>query len=158
MLVHPYRELTSSANRRYFIGGSDARIIMGNDETALQRLWREKRGETEPEDLSDNLIVQLGLVTEHLNRTWYEREDREGRQKCPMPGPPPRTSVDGCHAGWGRRGDWHGVRSKIHAAVVVFRRGGGRKAHAPTPTQYVGHQRHRFGAFDYYRRRQVGRD
>jgi predicted phage-related endonuclease len=58
--------------RRYFIGGSDARIIMGNDEAALIRLWREKRGEVEPEDLSGNLIVQLGLVTEELNRRWYE--------------------------------------------------------------------------------------
>ena len=37
------------------------------------RLWREKRGEVEPEDLSGNLIVQLGVVTEHLNRRWYER-------------------------------------------------------------------------------------
>ena len=43
-----------------FIGGSDARIIMGADEAALLRLWREKRGEVEPEDLSRNLIVQLG--------------------------------------------------------------------------------------------------
>ncbi len=60
-------------NRRAFIGGSDARIIMGNDEAALVRLWREKRGEAEPEDLSGNLIVQLGLVTEALNRHWYER-------------------------------------------------------------------------------------
>jgi predicted phage-related endonuclease len=59
--------------RRSFIGGSDARIIMGADEAALLRLWREKRGEVEPEDLSANLIVQLGLVTEPLNRTWYER-------------------------------------------------------------------------------------
>ena len=58
--------------RRYFIGGSDARTIMGNDEAALLRLWREKRGETEPEDLSGNLIVQLGVVTEDLNRRWYE--------------------------------------------------------------------------------------
>jgi predicted phage-related endonuclease len=58
--------------RRYFIGGSDARIIMGNDEAALNRLWREKRGEAEPKDLSGNLIVQLGLVTEDLNRRWYE--------------------------------------------------------------------------------------
>jgi predicted phage-related endonuclease len=41
--------------RRQFIGGSDARIIVGNDEPALLRLWREKRGETEPEDLSGNL-------------------------------------------------------------------------------------------------------
>jgi hypothetical protein len=60
------------ADRRYFIGGSDARIIMGDDEAALVRLWREKRGEVEPEDLSGNLIVQLGTVTEVLNRRWYE--------------------------------------------------------------------------------------
>jgi predicted phage-related endonuclease len=60
-------------NRRRFIGGSDARIIMGSDEAALLRLWREKRGEAEPEDLSDNLVVQLGLVTEPLNRHWFER-------------------------------------------------------------------------------------
>jgi predicted phage-related endonuclease len=58
--------------RRYFIGGSDARIILGNDEAALIRLWREKRGEVEPEDLSGNLLVQLGLVTENLNRRWYQ--------------------------------------------------------------------------------------
>src|ERR1039458_104693 len=64
---------TPEIDRRAFIGGSDARIIMGDDETALLRLWREKRGEAEPEDLSDNLIVQLGTVTEHLNRHWYER-------------------------------------------------------------------------------------
>ena len=59
-------------DRRSFIGGSDARIIMGDDEAALLRLWREKRGEAEPEDLSGNLIVQLGAVTEELNRRWYE--------------------------------------------------------------------------------------
>jgi predicted phage-related endonuclease len=58
--------------RRHFIGGSDARIIMGEDERALVRLWREKRGEADPEDLSENLIVQLGLATEDLNRRWYE--------------------------------------------------------------------------------------
>jgi predicted phage-related endonuclease len=53
-----------SAGRRSFVGGSDARVIMGNDEAALLRLWREKRGEVAPEDLSDNLIVQLGVATE----------------------------------------------------------------------------------------------
>ena len=47
---------------------------MGDDEGALLRLWREKRGEIQPEDLSGNLIVQLGTVTEHLNRQWYERQ------------------------------------------------------------------------------------
>src|SRR5437763_9258497 len=60
-------------SRRSFIGGSDARIIMGNDEADLLRLWREKRGEIEPEDLSNNLIVQLGTATEQLNRRWFER-------------------------------------------------------------------------------------
>jgi predicted phage-related endonuclease len=66
-------QIQTPVDRRAFIGGSDARIIMGGDETALLRLWREKRGEIEPEDLSGNLIVQLGNVTEHLNRHWYER-------------------------------------------------------------------------------------
>jgi len=45
---------------------------MGKDEDALTRLWREKRGELEPEDLSGNLLVQLGVATEHVNRRWYE--------------------------------------------------------------------------------------
>jgi predicted phage-related endonuclease len=66
------------SNRRAFIGGSDARIIMGSDEAALVHLWREKRGEAEPQDLSSNLIVQLGRATEELNRSWYERNT--GRQ------------------------------------------------------------------------------
>src|ERR1700730_5793781 len=77
-------------DRRTFVGGSDARIIMGSDENALLRLWREKRGEVEPEDLSGNLIVQLGVVTEHLNRHWYERstghaiKDIQRRVKHPV--------------------------------------------------------------------------
>jgi predicted phage-related endonuclease len=66
------KTLPDSGTRRHFIGGSDARIIMGDDETALLRLWREKRGEIEPENLSSNLVVQLGLATEELNRRWYE--------------------------------------------------------------------------------------
>ena len=60
-------ESTSCTNpngaRRSFIGGSDARIMMGADEGAPFPLWREKRGEIEPQDLSGNLIVQLGLMT-----------------------------------------------------------------------------------------------
>ena len=63
---------TNTISSRYFIGGSDARIIMGGDEGALIRLWREKQGEIAPEDLSGNLIVQLGLATEDLNRRWYQ--------------------------------------------------------------------------------------
>jgi predicted phage-related endonuclease len=62
-----------AAGRRAFIGGSDARIIMGDDEAALNRLWREKRDEADPPDYSDNLVVQLGLATEPLNRRWFEK-------------------------------------------------------------------------------------
>jgi predicted phage-related endonuclease len=59
-------------DRRTFIGGSDARIIMGDDEAELIRLWREKRGEVAGRS-ADNLVVQLGAVTENLNRRWYHR-------------------------------------------------------------------------------------
>src|SRR4051812_7669283 len=71
MAQHSY-STKNLVDRRYFIGGSDARIIMGSDEDALLRLWQEKRGEIEPKDLSSDLLVQLGTVTEHLNRHWYE--------------------------------------------------------------------------------------
>src|ERR1700716_3221447 len=77
-------------DRRHFLGGSDARIIMGNDETLLLRLWREKRGELSPEGLSDKRSVQLGAVTEDLNRHWYERntghavKDVQRRMKHPV--------------------------------------------------------------------------
>ena len=78
-LHHKETEIKDSAqlsqkksSRRGFIGGSDARVILGDNEEALLRLWREKRGEVESEDLSGNLIVQLGTATEELNRRWFE--------------------------------------------------------------------------------------
>ena len=67
------QRLADSRNRRSFIGGSDARIIMGHDFAALLLLWKTKRGEVEPENLSRNLLVQLGSATEPLNRHWYEQ-------------------------------------------------------------------------------------
>jgi predicted phage-related endonuclease len=75
----------NSIDRRQFIGGSDARIIMGQDEKALIRLSQEKRGEIGPEDLSTNLIVQLGLVTEDLNRQWYEPNTGNAIKGRPVP-------------------------------------------------------------------------
>jgi predicted phage-related endonuclease len=62
-------------SRRSFLGGSDARIIMGTDESALIRLWQEKRGEIEPEDLSGPLRKPhcAARGREDLNRSWYER-------------------------------------------------------------------------------------
>jgi predicted phage-related endonuclease len=55
------------------IGGSDANIILSEDGDLIDRLWREKRGEEAPEDLSSKLPVMLGCWTEAFNRQWYEK-------------------------------------------------------------------------------------
>jgi predicted phage-related endonuclease len=96
--------MSGLVDRRAFVGGSDARVIMGDDEAALLRLWREKRGEVKPEDLSENLIVQLGKVTEELNRRWY----RERYSGCPKADPAPGAEMDGGHARWRGRSRWGG--------------------------------------------------
>src|SRR5215510_15117696 len=74
---------TPGETRRAFIGGSDARIIMGSDDAALIRLWREKRGEVEPEDMSGNLIVQLGAATEALHPPLVQAHNRRERHGGP---------------------------------------------------------------------------
>ena len=150
--------MTNHLSRRAFIGGSDARIIMGDDEAALLRLWREKRGEVEPEDLSANLIVQLGVVTEPLNRTLVRAQYRPSRQRRPTSGPTPGEQMDGGNPGRHGRGYRRGVRGQIHAAVVVLGRSGGRKTHGPAPAQHVGDQCQSGGALHHHRRRQMGRD
>jgi predicted phage-related endonuclease len=70
-------DLTLSAERldarSRGIGGSDANIILSGDSERILRLWREKRGESPPEDLSDKLSVVLGSWTEDFNRQWYEK-------------------------------------------------------------------------------------
>ena len=86
------------ANRQTFIGGSDARIITGNNEAALLRLWREKRGEVEPEDLSGNLVVQLGVATEDLNRALVSSQYRAGAYGCPAADPASGAALGGGHA------------------------------------------------------------
>jgi predicted phage-related endonuclease len=59
-------------DRKGYIGGSDANIILSGDAARIARLVAEKRGEVEPEDLSRSLPVQLGLWTEQFNRQWYQ--------------------------------------------------------------------------------------
>jgi hypothetical protein len=72
------------------------------------QLWQEKRGEIEPEDLSGNLVVQLGLATEELNRRWYEANTGQVV-----------TDVQS-----------RGVRGQVHAALVVLGRGSSGKTYA----------------------------
>jgi hypothetical protein len=54
------------------IGGSDAKIIMSGDQGAIERLWREKRGEAEPENLDHVIIVNMGNLTEAYNLDLFE--------------------------------------------------------------------------------------
>tara|TARA_B100000902_G_scaffold289097_1_gene275327 strand:- start:6851 stop:7642 length:792 start_codon:yes stop_codon:yes gene_type:complete len=58
-------------DRKGFIGGSDVRRIMDGD---WNKLWEEKTGVSEPEDLSRVLPVQLGSFTEQFNIAWFEQE------------------------------------------------------------------------------------
>jgi hypothetical protein len=90
--------------RRGFIGGSDARVIMGTGEVALLRLWREKRGEAEPEDLSGNLIVQLGVATEATQSTMVRAQHRPDCNGRPAAGGAPRDPLFGRHTGRHGRG------------------------------------------------------
>jgi hypothetical protein len=59
--------------RKRSIGGSDANVIFSGDPERVMTLWLEKRGEVEPQDLSDRLPVMLGCWTETFNRQWFER-------------------------------------------------------------------------------------
>lgn len=65
------------AIRKNFIGGSDANVILGGDPAKLIRLWQEKRGEVDGEDLSDVLAVQMGSYTEPFNVAWFEKQTDE---------------------------------------------------------------------------------
>ena len=143
----------SNENRRSFIGGSDARIIMGNDEEALLRLWREKRGEAETQDFSGNLLIQLGLATEGLNRRWYERTTGEVIKDLQswIRHPAIRwmaATLDGVVESTGAV-----FEAKFMLPWVVLGRNGGGEAYAPSAAQYVGDQCQRGGALDHHRRR-----
>jgi predicted phage-related endonuclease len=59
--------------RRSYLGGSDANLLLSGDEQKVRDLWAEKRGERVAKDLSEYLPVQLGCWTEAFNRQWFER-------------------------------------------------------------------------------------
>src|SRR5262249_14490223 len=143
-------------DRRSFIGGSDARIIMGGNEAALIQLWREKRGEVEPEDLSGNLVVQLGATTEALNRSWYERNtsrritDVQRRVKHSAI-PWMVATLDGIVEGTGAV-----FEAKFMLPWSFSEEAAAEKYMATGPAQHVGHALKVIGALDYHRRRQMG--
>lgn len=62
------------AKRSRSIGGSDANTLLSGDNDRILRLWREKRCEVEPADLSGVLPVQMGSFTEPFNAYWFEKQ------------------------------------------------------------------------------------
>ncbi len=65
----------TSEERRKYIGGSDIPAVMGMSrwKTPL-KLWLEKTGEAEPDDLSKNEAVQLGSELEEFVAQKFARE------------------------------------------------------------------------------------
>ena len=80
------------AERAKGIGGSDAKKIMEGNWNAL---WLEKTGRAEPEDLSDNVAVQVGSWTEPLNIGFFER--------------------------WARKPVWRGMEPVVHLTHTFMR-------------------------------------
>ena len=146
----------NAVSRRLFIGGSDARIIMSPDEAALIRLWKEKRGEVELEKLAGNLIVQLGVATEALNRSWYQRNT--GRSVTDV-----QRWVQHPVKRW-MAATLDGFVNELDAVFQAkfmlpwsFYEEAAAQKH-PASTQHVGDQRQIGGRLNHNRRRQMGRD
>jgi hypothetical protein len=85
-------------NRLGFLGGSDMRRIMSGD---WLKLWEEKTGRVESDDLSKVLPVQLGSYTEQFNLDWFAQEyqveikDSQREFKLNWNGVPLKGQVDG---------------------------------------------------------------
>src|SRR5215204_5967601 len=121
-------EADAGSQRCSYIGGSDARIVLGTDENALIRLWKEKRGELEPEDLSGNLLVQFGCATEDLNRRWFERETGCRLRAVQRFVRHPQLDWMGATLDGLVEEREGGVRGQVHVALGVYRGKRGREA------------------------------
>ena len=94
--------LTASqkAFRVNVIGGSDANVIMGGTPEELYRLWQQKRGEIEPDNLDDVLQVRMGQWTEQFNRIWFTEQTgrfvtHDGEERLSLDYPWMAATLDG---------------------------------------------------------------
>ena len=58
-------------DRTIGLGGSDASTIWRGISSEISQLFKIKLGIIEPEDLSNNFRVQLGILTEDINLEWF---------------------------------------------------------------------------------------
>lgn len=56
------------------VGGSDVNVLAAGDPEKVTKLYKQKRGEVEPDDLSHVWPVLMGHVTEQLNLGWLEHK------------------------------------------------------------------------------------
>ena len=63
------------AERRSTLRGSCINILAGGDYKRIDRLFKEKTGELEPEDLSGKWPIQFGQCTEILNLYTFEQKN-----------------------------------------------------------------------------------
>jgi hypothetical protein len=106
------------------------------DEDALVRLWRDKRGEVEPEDLSGDLIVQLGVATETLNR----RRGHTGQVITPAARKARKPGVDGGHPLMGAEATGAVFEAKFMLPWLLGG-GGGRKVYTALQHNMCGWRR-----------------
>jgi predicted phage-related endonuclease len=81
-------------NRQGFIGGSDMYRIRDGD---WHKLWLEKTGRAEPEDLSGVLPVQLGTYTESFNISWFCKQYAQREPVIVKRNTTLRVEIDGIH-------------------------------------------------------------
>ena len=117
--------------------------MLGSSWAAMRPPWSAFGAKSEPRPSRKIcpaiFVVQLGAVTEDLNRRWYEANTGQviTDVQTRMSGIPTlrwmAATLDGRVQGKRR-----GVRSQVHAAVVILGGGGGREIYAAAAAQHVG--------------------
>jgi len=64
------------AIRKTLMTSSDIKPLMDGNADEIMRVYLEKIGEREPENLDDVWPVQLGIATEALNLMWFEKKNK----------------------------------------------------------------------------------
>ena len=58
-------------DRKTYMGGSDMNRLVNGGRDEWPKLWEEKTGRSNQDDLSNNLAVQMGSHTESFNIQWF---------------------------------------------------------------------------------------
>ena len=132
---------STTPDRRLFIGGSDARIIMSSDEAALIRALEGKARGGQTRGFIGQSRRPTGCRHRGAQPDLVRAKHGAGHHRHPALDSASCASLSGGDPGWVRQRPRCGIRGQVHAALVVLRRSRRRKAHGPAPAQHVGDQR-----------------